>query len=143
MPHLSDDFTFMYNSFTWGVGTDYGVLKMSGFSSGAFKLDEVVIPGADGSWFTALYRSAKKPSFILDYHGTAIFNDVLGTLEGALGPQTTELPLYFQLPVLGNKYINCRPIEIDYDIDPPFGWSYTEALAIFFASEDGTFHDDT
>src|SRR6266700_1470151 len=122
-------YAFDYEGFTFGVGTDYGVIKIGGMASGDFKTTEVVNPGGDGSWFTSLYRAAKRPMFMLDYHGDAPFTDIMETLETALAPQVDEKELHFNLPdVLGGsdrlKYINCRPISVSYDITPMFSIGY-------------------
>lgn len=122
------DWTLELRATLMGDGTNYEIDRRRGAIGGL--LDSVVkqpeseFAHADGSFAADGFNAARTATFALVVFGatpTAV-GDNLETMLTVWGPSTTDLPLYFQVPGFGKRYVNGRPLglEVDYST-PDFG----------------------
>lgn len=109
------DYQFELRATLFGFGTDMNLdgprLGISGFGLPDFKSSDTPYGHADGSYAGDDYLASRILTlpFKIVKATEADAWAALATASTAWSPSMTDIPLYFQLPNWGKKYVNGRP----------------------------------
>lgn len=99
-----------------GAATDYVIDKDAGGVGGLLDvtvtMSETEYGHADGSFAGDAYQGARTATVPLVLEDFA----ALSAMRTVWAPSTTDLPLYFQVPSIGKKYVNGRPLGFVTDM---------------------------
>ncbi|HEV7679988.1 MAG TPA: hypothetical protein VGQ42_15605 [Candidatus Dormibacteraeota bacterium] len=107
------DFQYSYNGLTFGDGTSYEVVNATGLDSlpDVYSADQ---PRSrdHGDWRGDDFAGGRTLTFLVEVIGATdtLYRANVDALRAATVPQTSEMPLIFQLAGMsGNRRIYCRP----------------------------------
>jgi hypothetical protein len=144
----ADELEYIFNDFSFGVGSATGaawlVQSVLGLGMPDIKGDTVRKAGADGAWTYGLYVAEShiilSGEFLTDDPSSA-FSDMYETWLAAFAPQAEDIPLQFNWPGWGPKYVNCKPENRHFDVDQLLSLGYTN-WAVGFIAGDPVIYDD-
>ena len=109
-----------------GDGTSYEIDRRRGAIGGLLgsvpKYAETSYAHAAGSFVGESFEAERTATFALTVHGATATaaGDNLETMLTVWSPSSTAaLPLYFQMPGFGKRYVNGRPLGLSVDYTTP------------------------
>ena len=120
-----DDWTFELRTTLMGDGTDFDIDRQRGAIGGLFdtsvKYAETDYAHADGAFIGGSFAAARTATFSLIVNGSSatVAGDNLETMSATWAPATEELPLYFQMPGFGKRYVMGWPLGFTVDYSTP------------------------
>lgn len=112
---ITGSWQFELRTTLMGDGTNYGIDRLRGAIRGlvdvAVKESESEYAHDDGSFAGDGHQASRMATFALEVIGSTATaaGDNVETMRTVWAPSTTDLPLYFQLPGFGKRYVNGRP----------------------------------
>lgn len=121
---VTADYQIELRTTLMGAATDYPISRNRGSISGlidvSVKQAETPFAHADGSFVGGqAYQEARTATFSLLVQGDteSDVGDNLETMRTVWAPASAALPLYFQLPGFGKRYVNGWPLGFVPDMD--------------------------
>jgi hypothetical protein len=112
---------FELNALLLGDGTPYDIDRrggVRGLVGSSIDMPETRYAHADGSFLADATEGPRTATFSIEIAGTD--EDDAGTkyiaLRTAWAKSSTDLPLYFNLPGWGKRYVNGRPVGLTEDL---------------------------
>lgn len=119
---VTGDYQFEIRATLFGFGTDTNVdgprMGLRGFGLPDVKFSDTEYAHSDGSFAGEDFlssRSLSLPFKIVKADEAAAFT-ALAVASTAWAPSTVDIPLWFQLPGIGKRYVNGRPRGLVEDL---------------------------
>ena len=116
---VDQDYEFEYNGLVFGANNDIGLTYVTGLDPVDIREDNVTKSAEHGSFIFANWLDERR--IILEgdiaVSNPSLLEAQINLWRLAFNPRPTPIPMYFQLPSTGVRFVNCVPIRRSLPVD--------------------------